>query len=111
MAMHIKKGDTVEIVAGEDKGAVGRVLRVIPKANKIVIEGHNRTYKHVRPSQKYPQGGRIQIEQPMDVSNVMPVNPKSSKGTRVRYAISKDGSKKRLALDGTEIAVVRKGKD
>ena len=80
MALHIKKGDTVEIIAGEHKGGTGRVLRVIRKQNKVLVEGQNRKYKHVRPSRRYPQGGRVQVEQPIHISNVMPVNPKSSAG-------------------------------
>lgn len=108
MAVHVKKGDMVEIIAGDHKGATGRVLRVIPRANKVVIEGHNRKYKHVRPSRRYPQGGRVQIEQPVHISNILPINPKSAKGSRVRYELGKDGSKKRLCLDGTEISVVKK---
>jgi large subunit ribosomal protein L24 len=111
MALHIKKGDTVEIIAGEDKGATGRVLRVIPEKNKVVVQGHNIVKKHVRPSRKNPQGGRINVEQPIHISNVLPVNPKSSKGSRVRYQLSKDGSKKRIAaVDSTEIGVVKKTK-
>ena len=110
MAVHIKKGDMVEIIAGDDKGAVGRVLRVIPDKNKVVIQGHNIAKKHVKPSRKNSQGGRISIEQPIHISNVLPVNPKSSKGSRVRYQINDDGSKKRIAVDGSEIGVVRKSK-
>jgi large subunit ribosomal protein L24 len=108
MARHIKKGDMVEVIAGEDKGTVGRVIRVIPSKNRVVIEGVSRCHKHVKPSRKYPQGGRIQIEQPVHISNVLPVNPKSSRGTRVRFAIGKKGEKKRVSVDGTEIGVVRK---
>jgi len=110
MALHIKKGDIVEIIAGDHKGATGRVLRVIPEKNRVVVQGHNIVKKHVRPSRKNPQGGRINIEQPVHMSNVLPVNPKSSKGSRVRYRVDKGGSKKRLAADGTEIGVVKKGK-
>jgi large subunit ribosomal protein L24 len=106
---HIKKGDTVQIITGQDKDAVGRVLRVLRKENKVVVEGHNRKYKHVRPSRRYPQGGRIQVEMPIHISNVLPVN-KSGKGTRVRYRYDADGSKKRVALDSTEIGVIRKVK-
>jgi large subunit ribosomal protein L24 len=106
MAAHIKKGDMVQIIAGSHKGATGKVLRVIPDKDQIVIEGHNRKYKHVRPSKRNPQGGRIQIERPMHISNVLPLNPKTSKGSRVRYAVGADGSKKRVALDGTEIGIV-----
>ena len=108
MARHIKKGDMVEVIAGEDKGTVGKVMRVIPSKDRVVIEGVSRRYRHVRPSRKYPQGGRIQIEQSIHISSVLPVNPKTSKGTRVRFAIGKKGEKKRVSVDGTEIGVVRK---
>jgi len=108
MALHIKKGDMVEIIAGDHKGAMGRVLRVIPEKNKVVVQGHNVAKKHVRPSRRNPQGGRIDIEQPIHISNVLPVNPKSSRGSKVHYQIDEDGSKKRLATDGSEIGVVRR---
>jgi len=111
MALHIKKGDMVEIIAGDDKGATGRVLRVIPDKNKVVVQGHNIVKKHVRPSRKNPQGGRINVEQPIHISNVLPVNPKSSKGSRVKYRLDEDGGKRRIASgDDTEIGVVRKAK-
>ncbi len=110
MARHIKKGDTVEIITGDHKGATGRVLRVIPEKNRVIVQGHNIAKKHVRPSRKNPQGGRISVEQPIHISNVLPVNPKSSKGSRVSYKISKDGSKKRVATDGNEIGVVKRAK-
>ena len=110
MAMHIKKGDMVEIIAGEHKGATGRVLHVWPEKGKLTVQGHNIAKKHVRPSRRNPQGGRINIEQPIDVSNVLPVNPKSSRATRVHYRLDEDGTKKRIAADGTEIGVVRKAK-
>ena len=109
MALHIKKGDMVEIIAGDHKGATGRVLRVIPEKNKVVVQGHNIAKKHVRPSRRNPQGGRINVEQPIHISNVLPVNPKSSRGTKVRYRISEDGIKKRVATDGTEIGIIKKG--
>ena len=108
MALHVKKGDVVEIIAGEHKGATGRVLRVIPEKNRVVVQGHNIVKKHVRPSRKNPQGGRINVEQPIHISNVLPVNPKSSKGSRVRYRVDQHGGKKRLAIDGTEIGIVKK---
>ena len=110
MARHVKKGDIVEIIAGDHKGATGKVLRVIPEKNSVVVQGHNIAKKHVRPSRKNPQGGRINIEQPIHISNVLPVNPKSSKGSRVRYQVHEDGSKRRVARDGAEIGVVRKAK-
>ena len=110
MASHIKKGDIVEIISGDHKGATGRVLRVIPDKHRVVVQGHNIVKKHVRPSRKNPQGGRINVEQPIHMSNVLPVNPKSSRGSRVRYKLSKDGGKKRLSVDGTEIGVIKKAK-
>ncbi|MHC4260304.1 MAG: 50S ribosomal protein L24 [Planctomycetota bacterium] len=108
MALHVKKGDLVEIIAGDHKGATGRVLRVIPEKDEVVVQGHNIAKKHVRPSRRNPQGGRMNVEQPIHISNVLPLNPKSSRGTKVRYQIGEDGSKKRLAADGTEIGVIKK---
>lgn len=110
MAFHIKKGDIVEIITGDHKGATGRVLRVIREKNSVVVQGHNIAKKHIRPSRKNPQGGRINVEQPLHISNVLPVNPKSSKGSRVRFEVQNDGSKKRLSSDGSEIGVVKKAK-
>ena len=110
MALHVKKGDMVEIIAGDHKGASGRVLRVIPDKNCVVVQGHNLAKKHVRPSRKNPQGGRINVERPIHISNVLPVNPKDSKGTRVRYDLSAKGGKKRLTTDGHEIGTVSRAK-
>jgi large subunit ribosomal protein L24 len=110
MAMHIKKGDTVQIIAGDQKGATGKVLYVIREKNKVVVQGHNLALKHVKPSRKNPKGGRIQVERPIHISNVLPVNPKSSKATRVRYQKREDGSKVRVAMDGSEIDVIVKKK-
>ena len=110
MALHIKKGDMVEIIAGDHKGATGRILRVIPEKSKVVVQGCNIAKKHVRPSRRSPQGGRINVEQPIHISNVLPVNPKSSTGSRVHYELNADGSKKRVAPDGSEISIVRRAK-
>lgn len=108
MAKHVKKGDMVQIISGEHKGSKGKILRVILEKDQVVVEGHNRCFKHVRPSKQYPQGGRVQVEQPIHFSNVLPVHPKSDKATRVRFEIDKKGAKKRVAIDGTEISVVKK---
>ena len=110
MALHVKKGDIVEIIAGNHKGATGRILRVMPDKNRVIIQGHNIAKKHVRPSRKNPQGGRINVERPIHISNVLPLNPKSSKGSRVHFKVESNGSKKRVAVDGTEIGIVRKEK-
>jgi len=110
MALHVKKGDMVQIIAGDHKGATGRVLHVYPGDNAVIIQGQNIAKKHVRPSRRNPQGGRIGVEQPVHISNVLPVNPKSSKGTRVRYPQSDAGGKKRVATDGTELGTIKKAK-
>ncbi len=108
MAMHVKKGDTVQVISGDSKGVTAKVLRVIPDENCVVVEGINLAYKHVRPSRKSPQGGRIRIEKPVHLSNVLPVSPKSGKGVRVRFEMDSKGIKKRIGADGAEIGVVTK---
>ena len=110
MAIHVKKGDMVQIIAGDHKGATGRILRVHPADQTVIIQGQNIAKKHVRPSQRNPQGGRIGVEQPIHISNVLPVNPKTSKGTRVRYPQTDSGGKRRVAVDGTELGTVRKAR-
>lgn len=108
MARHIKKGDMVEVICGDNKGVTGRVMRVLTDKDRVLVEGVNMVYKHVRPSQRNPQGGRIRVERPIHISNVLPVNPKTSRGTRVRFTTDAKGVKKRVALDGSEISVVVK---
>ena len=101
----------VEIITRRThKGQVGKVLRVLTAKNRVVVEGQNLVYKHVRPSQQNPQGGRIRVEQPIHISNVLPVDPKTSKGTRVRYAVDGSGNKKRVSVAGNDIGVVKKTK-
>jgi large subunit ribosomal protein L24 len=98
--MHIRKDDQVEVIAGDDKGTpsdrrIAKVLRVLPARNKIVVEGINRVYKHMRPSQKNPQGGRLSKEMPIDVSNVLLFCPKCNRGVRVGRRFTDDGQKQR----------------
>ena len=69
MKIHI--GDTVKVIAGRDNGVVGKVLSLDKKRNRVVVEGANKVYKHVRPSQRNPQGGRLQKEMPIHISNIM----------------------------------------
>ena len=108
MARHIKTGDTVVVIAGADKGKTGRVLRILTGKDRVVVEGINRVWKHVRPSQRYPQGGRIQKDAPVHISNVMPVDPASGKGTRVRFEV-RDGFKHRIATKGgTDLGRLKK---
>lgn len=111
MASKIRKGDTVVVMAGKNVGQRGEVLRVYPKDGKVLVQGVNRVYKHMRPSRQHPQGGRIQKEMPIDVSNVMLVDPKTSQPTRVGFRILPDGSKERYAKkSGQSLGVVTKPK-
>jgi large subunit ribosomal protein L24 len=95
--VHIKANDTVVVIAGNDRGVRGRVLSVDARSGKILVEGVNKVYKHVRRSQKNPQGGRLSKEMPIDVSNVMLVCPKTGKPTRIGFRTLADGSKERYA--------------
>ena len=108
MARHIRTGDTVVIIAGRDKGKTGRVLRVLTARDRVVVEGINRVWKHVRPSQRSPQGGRIQKDAPIHMSNVMPLDPATGKGTRVKVDV-RDGQKHRVAVkSGTDLGRIGK---
>ena len=111
MARHIKKGDLVQVISGEGAAEkkTGRVMRVLTKENKVVVEGVNLRWKHVRPSQKNPQGGRIHKEMPIHLSNVLPISPSTGKPTRVRFETRADGSKVRVAVrGGDELSVLKK---
>jgi large subunit ribosomal protein L24 len=106
MARRIKTGDTVMVIAGADKGKTGRVLKVIAEKDRVVVEGIHRVWKHVRPSQRTPQGGRIQKDAPIHISNVMPMDPATGKPTRVRFE-TRDGAKHRIAVSGgTDLGLV-----
>ena len=95
--MHIKLNDNVLIIAGNDLGVRGKVLKVDHSANKIVVEGVNRVYKHVRRSQRNPQGGRLSKEMPIEASNVMVVCPQTGKPTRIGVRYLDDGTKERYS--------------
>src|SRR5580698_9001118 len=108
MPRHIKSGDMVMVISGSDKGQTGKVLTVLPDAQRVVVEGINRVWKHVRPSQRTPQGGRIQKNAAIHISNVMPLDPSTGKGTRVRYE-QRDGEKRRIAVaSGTDLGKLGK---
>src|SRR5512136_3036580 len=96
------------VIAGRDKGRTGRVLRILADKDRVVVEGINRVWKHVRPSQRSPQGGRIQKDAPIHISNVMPLDPATGKGTRVKVEI-RDGQKHRIAVkSGTDLGRIGK---
>ena len=86
---HIRKGDTVFVNAGEDKGKTGKVIRVITEKKRAVVEGVNIVSKNQKPNAKYPQGGIIKMEAPIHISNLSLIDPKSGKPTRI--AIKHEG--------------------
>lgn len=97
MAQKVRKGDMVVLIAGNDKGKTGEVIRVYPERDKVLVQGVNRVYRHMKPSRQHPQGGRIQKEMPIHISNVLLVDPETSQPSRVGFRINEDGSKERIA--------------
>jgi large subunit ribosomal protein L24 len=95
--MFLRKDDMVVVIAGDDKGTRGKVLRVLRAQNKVVVEGINRVYRHLKPSRKNPQGGRLSKEMPVDASNVALIHPATGKATRVGVRYLPDGSKELYA--------------
>ncbi len=96
MPRHIRQGDTVMVTAGNDKGAVGEVLRVLTKVDRVVVKGVNVRNKNIKPSQTNPNGGVIKQEMPIHKSNVSPIV--EGKPARVRFETKKDGSKVRIGV-------------
>lgn len=97
--MKIKVGDTVKVIAGDERGETGKVIRVLTKKDKVVVEGVNKVFKHVRRSQKNPQGGRLSMEMPVHVSNVALVNPAGA-ASRLGMRATADGGKERYFKKG-----------
>ena len=100
---HVRKGDTVVVVAGKERGKKGKVLRVIPEKGRVVVERVNMIKKHQRPTQKVRQGGIIEREGSIHLSNVMLVDPGSDKPTRVGMKALSDGKKVRVARRSGEM--------
>ncbi|MFY9422949.1 MAG: 50S ribosomal protein L24 [Bacilli bacterium] len=94
--MKVKKGDTVKVIAGDAKGKIGKVLQVLAKKNRVIVEGVNIVSRHTRPSNAYPEGGIIKKEAPIHISNVMLVDSETNEATRVGYNFV-DGKKVRYA--------------
>ena len=93
--MKLRKGDTVQVITGKDKGKQGEIDKVFPKANKIIVHGVNTASKHSKPSRANEQGGIIEKDMPFDVSNVMLVH--GGKTVRLGYKVKDDGTKVRIA--------------
>jgi len=99
---YIKKGDTVYVLAGEDKGQQGRVLSIQAAKNRAIVEGINIVSKSTKPSAKHPQGGIVKMEAPIHISNLALIDPKSGKPTRVGIRFNEKGEKVRYAKKSGE---------
>ncbi|MBI4716367.1 MAG: 50S ribosomal protein L24 [Planctomycetes bacterium] len=111
MAVRIRKNDTVQVISGDHRGARGKVLKVDIRRAEVVVEGVNMVYRHVRPTRKNPQGGRVQKEAPIHISNVLPYDTAAGKGQRVHFAVQTDeqgrvAGKKRVTKAGTTLHVL-----
>jgi len=101
--LHVKKGDQVVVITGKDKGKKGRILAAYPTEQRVLIEGVNVVKRHTRPNPANPQGGIIEKEAPIHVSNVMIVDPKSGQPTKIGKKILADGTKVRYAKKSGEV--------
>lgn len=100
--LHIKKGDTVYVNAGESKGQQGRVLEILKKKNRAIVEGVNLISKHQKPNAAHPQGGIIKQEAGIHISNLMLVDPKTGKPTRIGHKKNEEGKLVRYAKKSGE---------
>jgi large subunit ribosomal protein L24 len=106
MSARIRKDDTVVVITGKDKGRTGKVLKVLPKEERVVVEGVNMVKRHTKPDIAHPQGGVVSKEAPLHISNVQLRDPKTGKATRVGFKMNDKGRKVRVARgSGVEIDV------
>lgn len=106
MPSHVKSGDTVIVTSGDYKGVVGKIKKVIPDKQRVVVEGVNVVTRHMKPTRQNPQGGIVSREGAIHMSKVSPVV--DGKATRVRFKVAADGTKTRVAArGGQELGVVR----
>lgn len=100
--LHIKKGDTVYVNAGDNKGQQGKVLEVIVEKQRAIVEGVNMVSKHTKPNAANPQGGIVKQEAPIHISNLQPLDPKNGKPTRVGRKVNEKGKLVRVAVKSGE---------
>jgi len=105
MAARIRKDDTVIVIAGKDKGSSGKVIKVIPSEDRVVVEGVNMVKRHTKPDMAHPNGGVVSKEASLHISNVALRDPKTGKPTRVKFKVNDKGRKVRVAKSGVEIDV------
>ena len=96
--MRITKGDTVQVMRGDDKGKTGEVIRVFPKTGRVTVKGVNIVKKHRKARRAEEQSGIIELEAPIHASNVMLLDPKKGSATRIRMRIDEDGTKERISV-------------
>lgn len=101
--LHIRKDDLVLILSGDDKGKKGRILEVFPKENRAIVEGANMITRHTKPNAQFPEGGRIQKEAPIHISNLMVVEPKSGLPSRIGKTNNEKGKKVRITKRSNEV--------
>lgn len=101
--IHIKKGDSVQVIAGENKGDEGKVLEVFPLKNRAIVEGVNVVTKHVKPSAANPQGGITKEEATIHISNLMVLDPKSGEPTRIGRRLNGEGKLERYSKNSGEV--------
>jgi large subunit ribosomal protein L24 len=101
--MHVKKGDTVQVIAGKDKGKVGEILQASPKSSKVIVKGVNIRTKHIKPRQEGESGQIVTSEAPIHSSNVMLYSEKQKVASRVCYTFTEDGRKVRMLKKTGEI--------
>lgn len=94
--IRLRKGDEVIVISGKDKGKTGKILKVIPDQDRVIVEGVAVAKRHTKPSQVNPQGGIIDKEMPVHVSTVMAYDAKNKKGSRIGYKVDEDGVKTRI---------------
>src|SRR5690554_6210087 len=94
--LHVKKDDNVMVITGKDKGKKGRIISASPRENRVIVEGINMVKKHAKPTQQNPQGGILNQEAPIHASNVMLLDPKGGKPTRIGYKVLGNGKKVRV---------------
>lgn len=92
--MKLRRDDMVVVITGRDKGKTGKVVAVVPKENKVVVEGVNIVKKHTKPSQKQPKGGILDITKAIDVSKLMVIDPKSGKPARIGFNVTAKGKER-----------------
>jgi large subunit ribosomal protein L24 len=107
MAARIRKDDVVYIRSGDDRGKTGKVLRLVGE-DKIVVEGVSVVWKHLKPTQQAPKGGRIRREAAIHICKVQPVDPKTGKGTRVKFKTENKEKRRFAAKTGTDLGLVSK---